>query len=360
MSLTVLPPIRRPGLDDAARASWFEQTLVAYARHLTAAGNTHDHIAGDLAVVRDLVRAAQAYPCDWRREDVDAWSAALFERNERTTIRAKQLAIAHYLDYLLDPLEDWAPMARERFGVTVVQLVSNVNAVPHVSHRDAHPDRRAPSLAVLLAFFGELRAEYERKKRAHSKGAITVLRDIGAFGLYAAFGPREEGLRMADVDDFAPSPEPSLRLRYGNYGQLTVRYGKAKRRGPKRTYTVFAVPCLEFGPGFAAHYIERVRPEYRCKPGSERALFLTERGGRPSRAYFSKRFSAYRDEYGFDKNIVLHGLRHWFATYQLEAGHDHPFVSSQLGHESLVSIDPYAHLSASFLRSQLRKAVMSR
>lgn len=84
--------------------------------------------------------------------------------------------------------------------------------------------------------------------------------------------------------------------------------------------------------------------------GSERALFLSERGKRIHRAAVWRQIKRHAAKAGILKPISPHTLRHCFATHLLENGADLRVIQEMLGHASIATTDRYTHLTTKHLR----------
>ncbi|WP_341502429.1 tyrosine recombinase XerC [Gallaecimonas sp. GXIMD4217] len=91
----------------------------------------------------------------------------------------------------------------------------------------------------------------------------------------------------------------------------------------------------------------KIRPEF-AGPG-ERALFVSQRGGRLSHRAIQSRFSQYARKAGLDSHLHPHKLRHSFATHMLEASGDLRAVQELLGHSQLATTQIYTHLDMNHL-----------
>lgn len=102
-------------------------------------------------------------------------------------------------------------------------------------------------------------------------------------------------------------------------------------------------------------YVLNVRPRFGF-PG-QRALWVTERGGRLQPASVNEQFAAYRDALGLPAELVPHSLRHSYVTHLTEDGVDRMFIQRQVGHENDSSTAIYTHVSDDFMKSALQRAL---
>jgi site-specific recombinase XerD len=171
-----------------------------------------------------------------------------------------------------------------------------------------------------------------------------LFKTIYAWGLR-----RQEAVRL-DLVDFGANPH---RPSFGQFGRVSVRYGKASRgSAPKRrnVLTVFpwAVEVLD-------QYVAEVRPLYGLD--NHPALFVTERGGRLASEEVSKRFAAYRDELGLPEELTPHALRHSYVTHLIEDGWDELFVRMQVGHRFASTTAIYTGVSGDYKNEVMRRAL---
>ena len=86
----------------------------------------------------------------------------------------------------------------------------------------------------------------------------------------------------------------------------------------------------------------RSRPELAA--AGEKALFVSNRGGRLSARSVQARVKHWARRQGIDTNVFPHLFRHSFATHLLESSHDLRGVQELLGHANISTTQVYTHL----------------
>jgi len=76
----------------------------------------------------------------------------------------------------------------------------------------------------------------------------------------------------------------------------------------------------------------------------ERALFVSNRGGRLSPRSVQSRVDFWARRQGIDTKVYPHLFRHSFATHLLESSHDLRGVQELLGHSNISTTQVYTHL----------------
>ena len=144
------------------------------------------------------------------------------------------------------------------------------------------------------------------------------------------------GLRVSELVDV---PATALNLRQG---VLRVLGKGSKER---------LVPLGEEAQHWLQAYLDRARPPLAGKR-SIAALFVTAKGGAPSRQQFWQLVKRHAASAGIDPaRISPHGLRHSFATHLLNHGADLRALQMLLGHSSLSTTQIYTLVA----REQLKR-----
>lgn len=157
-------------------------------------------------------------------------------------------------------------------------------------------------------------------------------------------------MALLDVCDFRPArrlPE------FGAYGQLHVRFGKAKRGGGPQRRTVLTV--FDWAVEVVEQYVEEIRPCFGLP--EHPAMFLTERGTRIALAYINERFAEIRREAGLDELLTPHCLRHSYVTHLAEEGWAAKFIQDQVGHSHAATTAIYLSVGDDFKDRLVRAAI---
>jgi site-specific recombinase XerD len=306
-----------------------------------------------LKTVRRFVRFTGTYPWQWTSADIEEWTSALLSGRRpaaHSTLRAYQLAVAAFLDYLTDARYGWTGECEQRFGTHPVQICHEYNTATHANGYEGRPGNRPLTKQELQTLFDHADAQVDRARRVGRKGWLRAFRDAALFKVCYAFGLRRREVTMLDVADFAPNPAAP---EFGRYGVLSVRYGKATKGSPPRRRSVLTV--MGWSAEVVAEWVEQVRPRY--DPGRDQALWPTERGGRIAVRTLNEQFAAYRDALGLPAELSPHCLRHAYVTHLIEDGFDPLFVQQQVGHAWGSTTALYTGVSSDYKNRVLRRAL---
>lgn len=347
-AMTVLPggvAFLQP--EDAALEAMLEGWAAQQRSRLLAATTIENRVW----TVRRFVAFTNDYPWAWTPADAEEWTSSLVgEGLAHSTIRGYQESVALFVDYVCDARYGWGPMCEERFGTHPVQVFHEWNTAVHRGDVEARPDRRPLSREELQAFFDHADWEVDRVAARGRKGWLAAFRDAVLFKSMYAWGLRRREAAMLDVTDWGPNAKAP---RFGRFGVLNVRYGKASRGSPPRQRTVLTT--MGWAAEAVAEWVTEVRPAYG--PGLARMLWPTERGSRVATSAINARFAAYRDALGLESALSPHCLRHSFITHQLEDGVDQLFVQQQVGHRWGSSTAGYTKVGSDYLQAALARAL---
>ena len=336
-------------------AAVFEGMLTGWGRQQGSRLLGERTIADRIRLVRRFTQFAECYPWVWGPGDVEDFTVSLTSGSDRrspATIRGYHLSLRMFCDYITDTRYEWPRQCRDRFGSVPSQVCHEWNTVAHLNAYEGRPARRPLTYSELQTFFDFLDERVERVAGSGRKGALAALRDAQVFKTAYAFGLRRNELCRLDVADLRPNPHVP---RWGSYGSVHVRYGKAVRGGVPRRRTVLAVPEFDWAIEGLRQWVEQARPLFATT--AHPALWVTERLTRVSLRYFDQRFAAVRAEIGLDPALSLHCLRHSYVTHLVEYGYPERFVQEQVGHAYASTTAIYASVSNDFKNKTLQAAL---
>jgi integrase/recombinase XerC len=341
----VRPSRLEPALFDAVLDGWRAQQR--------SRGNKERTIGVGVWLVERLRAHADAWPWEWRAEHVEEFVSDLASEPRPcrpATLRNYQSRIRSFLDYLCDGRYPWGAICVRSFEVRPVQFFDERNLIVHVDDWEADPRRRALTEDELQGFFDFCDEQVTGRRALRRKGALAALRDAALFKVCYAWGLRRSELVRLDLCDFHRNPRLP---RFGRFGVLRVRYGKAARGGnprPRNVLTVFpwAIEVVE-------QYVGEIRPLFSFDDHA--ALWLTERGGRLSVRHVDQRFAEYRDLLGLGREHTPHSLRHSYVTHLQEDGFDPLFVKEQVGHRYTSMTALYTAVSSDYRDRVLAAAI---
>lgn len=235
---------------------------------------------------------------DVKESDYEAWSADLADvrRLAMSTRRTYQKAIRLVIQYFHDTADIQAEAMRV-LGGRLTKFAHADNSILHVVEDETAGRLRPMDDDELAVFLGGFKTRIDRAEAEAPRELRALYRDKAMFFVMYATGVRLAELCALDLEDWRKDPAiPEL----GRYAQLSVRLGKgAKGSGPRHRL----VPTSDVRLAQVMAWYERdVRPDFDPKPGHEKALFLSERGLRISRASVQNRFGLHLEQVG------LHGL----------------------------------------------------
>jgi integrase/recombinase XerC len=339
-------PLRIEGaLFDAMPAGWRSQQTARYLKVKTVRAN-------EVGVWR-FQEHVGCWPWEWQASDVDEYFEDLPSRPERlarSTLRAYQLRLKGFSEYACDRRYPWSAICEREFGRGPGQLFDERNLVAHLDEFEGDPRRRPLTVDELEAFFaaGEARiASFQTRGR---KGLLQAWRDDALFKAKFAWGLRRAEVCSLDTADFRAHPKlPD----FGAFGQVHVRWGKAKRGGGPQRRTVLTV--FDWAVDVVEQYLTEIRPRFGCP--DHPAVFVTERGTRISTAYVNERFAEIRGQAGLDEMLTPHCLRHSYVTHLSELGWAAKFIQDQVGHSHAATTAVYMSVSDEFKDRLIRAAI---
>lgn len=346
-ALSLVPPsVSQLHPQDAA----WDAMLDGWAIQMQSRGLSPATIEPRLGSVRRFMAYTGEYPWQWSAADLDEWSAELLQtrRVSKSTLRSYHGGLRLFCDYLVDPRYGWPDRCLELFGSHPVQVCHEWNTLRHVVDDEARPGVRPLTREEVQLVFDHADEQVEVARRSGRKGWLAAWRDATWLKIIYSFGLRRREVAMLDVTDFVRN---SKAPEFGRFGICQVRYGKAVRGSPPRRRTVLAV--WPWSSTVLEEYVEQIRPAYAEGP----ALWPTERGGRVSVDYLTRRFATWRDALGLPTELHPHCLRHSYVTHLVEDGWDPFFVQQQVGHRWASTTGLYTGVSGDFKNHTLRQAL---
>lgn len=327
-----------PALFESMLGGWERQQQSRFLRPAT--------ISQRMALLRRFAGFSNLYPWEWTPGELEAFTSGLVSGNRplaHSTVRSYQMAVQLFCEFVTDRRYGWATECDRRFGQVPIQICHEWNTVAHLADYEGQPGRRALTYDETQALFDAADARVDDIGARRRKGALAALRDAMVLKTVYAYGLRRREAAMLDVTDFRHSPRAE---RYGAFGAIEVRWGKASRGGPPKRRTVLTVPEMDWVVPVLAQWCEEVRPSF--DPGSHRALWMTERRGRISPRQLNEAFSQARASAGLPPELDLHSLRHSYVTHLLEFGYPQLFVQQQVGHSYASTTALYTSVSDEF------------
>jgi integrase/recombinase XerC len=337
--------------DEAAAV--FGAMLDGWARQQGSRLLAEGTIRARVEQLRRFQAFAGDYPWRWTPGDVEDYVAMLrSRRRQHSTIRNYQNTLRLFCGYLTDPRYDWVAECQARFGQHPVQVCHEWNTAQHLVDYEGRPGNRPLTSEELQAFFDHADARVEAIVRHGRKGALAALRDAQMFKTAYAFGLRRQELARLDVADLRPNPHVP---RWGRYGSVHVRWGKATKGSPPKRRTVLALPEFDWAIEGLRQWVEQARPRYGA--GQHPALWVTERTSRVDVRYLDDRFGQLRDAVGLPGELNLHCLRHSYVTHLAEFGYPERFIQEQVGHEYASTTAIYTSVSNDFKNRLVARAL---
>ena len=341
----VRPLHMEQALFDAMLAGWRSQQTARYFKAKTIEANESG--------VRRFVEHVGCWPWEWRSSHADEYFEDLLSRPQRlarSTLRSYQFRLKGFSEYACDRRYPWSVIAEREFGRGPGQLFDGNNLVAHLDEFEGDPRRRPLTVDELELFFAACEARIETARRTGRKGSLQAWRDQALFKVKFGWGLRRREVAMLDLVDFRPHPKLP---EFGDFGQLHVRWGKAKRGGGPQRRTVLTV--FDWAVEVIDQYLSEVRPAFGAS--EHPAVFLTERGTRISIAYITQRFAEIRAEAGLDEMLTPHCLRHSYVTHLAESGWAAKFLQDQVGHSHAATTAIYMSVSDDYKDRIVRAAI---
>jgi integrase/recombinase XerC len=331
----------------------FEAMLSGWERQQQSRMLRAGTISAGLKLQRRVVAAVEAWPWEWRAEDLEDFfsdlASAPYSRRP-ATLRTYQSQVRGFLAFAADERYRWRTVCAGCFGRVPVQLLNERNLIVHVSEWESDPRRRALTRGELQRFFDFCDQRVAGRRAVRRKGSLAALRDGAMFKVCYGWGLRRTELVGLDVCDLLRNPRQPL---FGSCGIVRVRHGKGSRgSAPKRRDVLTVWPWTA---GVLDQYVREIRPLFGFDEHA--ALWPTERGGRVSGRYVDERFAEVRDELGMGCEHTPHALRHSYVTHLHEDNFDALFVKDQVGHRYMSTTALYTGVSSDYKQRVLATAL---
>lgn len=334
----------------------FEEMLTSYHKSMLSRGYTQTYARASTAIIQRFQRFTDDYPWKWKPGDVEDFTAHLMSMNPplaHSTVRGYHQSLRAFCSYLTDAAYDWHDICVARFGDFPTQIFNRWNTTHHLNEFEGRASRRALSYDETEKLFATADDRAETLVKTGAKGALPALRDAQLLKTIYAFGLRRTEARMLDIHDLRPN---HLAPRWGEYGVVHVRNGKAKRGGAPRRRSVLALPEFDWAIHGLRYWVENVRPRFSIGDNVP-ALWVSERRARMGLRSIDDRFAMIRDAAGLDSELTLHSLRHSYVTHLIEHGYAERFVQEQVGHEYSSSTAIYTSVSDDFKNRHFAQAM---
>lgn len=286
--------------------------------------------------------------------DFESWSAHLgLERHlTPSSQRGMQGAVATFLTYLIEnpALQN---EAQRQFGKQVSRIVTSDNRVVHTTDANNVRPRRFLTDDETTLAFAAFDAVIEAAMEIAPAKLRCFQRDKAMFYVYYGYGLRLQEGQQLNLSSFSPNPDlPEL----GIYGAVTVAGKGSRGSGPRIRTAPTIHPDL---PLVLTWYVQHVRPQFKTKTAdAEKALWLSTRGQRLTRASIWLRFKQFLASVGLDPALLSpHGLRHMAVSHESAANVPLAFTQAKVGHVHASTTQIYTHLPDDYMRTVARNIV---
>lgn len=317
--------------------AYFEEMVDYYAKTRVGLVCVKDStVVREIPVLWDLVAYCGAPP--WRLSGIDfaRWGKHLFDDYDHSQSRQKasKRVVRDFLSIVMSEKKFATCIPMEFGGCRVEQLVHPWNSP---TFGKSVPPKPQPCLSTdeIAILFKSLEEDLEIARKTRSKDIYPLSRDIAWFYATYALGLRASESVGLNYDGWRWN---ECRPEFGNLGytHVTGKFGKTR---PVMATNPELVATLEW-------YLVNIRDHFlpNSKPG-ERAMFLTERGGRVTYSLMAKRFKRALFRAGLvGKGYHLHSLRHSSVTHE-QFRFTAEFVQKKSGHSWLGTTMLYSKFS---------------
>lgn len=311
-----------------------------------------------IRLVKRFADFSGLYPWQWTAAEAEAWMSELRSGSDKvliSTARNYATEVRLFCEFLVDRRYGWVDVCLERFGRRPEVVFHEHNTANHILDYEGDPRRRPLTYDEIQALFDAADGRVEVIRARGRKGAMSALRDSAMLKFAYAFGLRRSEISGVDVVDLrrnGKAPE------YGQFGQLSVRWGKAPKGSPPKRRTVLTVPEMDWVIEVLDHYLKEVRPAR--VPKAHAALWVTERASRLKPRSVNEAFATARDDAGLDESLDLHCLRHSYVTHLIEFDYPERFVQEQVGHSHSSTTAIYTGVSNDYRNQLLMRSMRER
>jgi integrase/recombinase XerC len=184
----------------------FDAMLAGWARQQQARMLADTSIGANVAAVRRFGEFTNEYPWAWTLGDVEEYWSQLRSRGfALATLRAYQVRLRTFCDFVIDPAYGWAEECWRQFGTHPIQVCTEANTAQHVSEYEGDPRRRPLTREELQALFDHADAQVGRAVSEGRKGAVAAFRDAVALKVVYGWGLRRREAAMLDLTTGIPT-----------------------------------------------------------------------------------------------------------------------------------------------------------
>lgn len=333
----------------------FDEMLDGFSRQQISRGLAKDTVKIRRAQLLRFTRFADSYPWQWLPGDLEDFTTSVLSGpspRSHSTLRGYHVTVRLFCAYLTDQRYGWIGECRKRFGTVPTQICFEWNTIAHLAAFEGKPGRRPFDYDELEKLFNLADARVERLHSAGRKGALAALRDAQLFKTIYAYGLRRTEALYLDVSDLRTNGKAD---RFGRFGLVHVRHGKASPGSPPKRRSVLTLPEFDWIVEGLDYYLTEVREKFH--PGENAALWPTERGTRLGERYLNRRFAELRDEAGLSEALTPHSLRHSYVTHLVEFGYSEQFIQIQVGHAYASTTAIYTSVSDDYRNNVVSDAI---
>lgn len=320
----------------------FEQELVdQYCLALVGAGLTDRHVAGDRAVIFELIRYLGRPVWTATPEDADRYLRWLRRqrRQAKSTVQSKAWAMARFFDFLI------ARYQADIHAVTGHVVIQPIDEFNRPAKADQDSARVPPPDDEIETLFSAWRTSLPEARKY-----LPAARDYLAASLWRRVGLRINETVMLDIRDW--------RRDLGDHGKLHVRFGKGSYGRGHKTRLVPGINAVDalmdwwlcdvrwrFGDDWEDPDAPML-PSERRDPDTGACRRV---GADALRSGLAGAVGAWLPTWA--GRLTPHGLRHYCASTLYRRGLDLKSIQDLLGHQWLSTTTRYIHVHADHIES---------